>query len=117
MKVFTAVIALLTFLTVSAAAQQASTPQMTLSFRSLTVSADKLSFDSENGVGKATGNVKVQVDGHLTLSSDNIELMINRTMGSVDAQVSGQVIARLTKDDGTVAEMRANRMRFQMPLD
>ena len=74
-----------------------------MSIGSFTISADQLSYDSEFGVIKASGNVKLDLTGHLRLSTpDTVEVKIDRTAQRADGAVYGRVSGEITAADGSV---------------
>jgi hypothetical protein len=100
---FVTLIIVMTLTTLAFGGQQSAARQITLSIGSFTISADQLTYDSDFGVIKASGNVTLDVKGHLKLSTpDTVEVKIDRTAQRADGAVYGRVSGEITATDGTV---------------
>ena len=96
-------VVLMLFGTVALSGQQSPTQQITLSVGPITISADQLSYDSDYGVIKASGNVSMEFKGLLKLSTpDTMEVKIDRSLHTAQGSVYGRVTGERTAPDGSV---------------
>ena len=103
-RIITAVtfVVLMVFTTL-AFGQQSTSQQITLTIGTFTLSADQLSYDSELGVIKASGNVTVELKDNLKLSTpDMVEVKIDGMRHSAAGLVYGRVSGERTAPDGSV---------------